>query len=43
MTYINDSLNEKHINQIDGIIGGDILIQHGANIDFHKKELRLNI
>ena len=30
MTHINNSFNEKNINEIDGIIGGDILKEFNA-------------
>ena len=41
MTYINNSLNEKKIEEVDGIIGGDFLIEINANIDYEKKIVTL--
>ena len=34
MKHINDSLNEKEIHSIDGIIGGDFLAEHNAVINY---------
>jgi predicted aspartyl protease len=41
MTYINDSLKEKGINELDGIIGSDVLKEFNANINYKKKVLSL--
>ena len=43
MTYINNSLNEKKIEEVDGIIGGDFLIELNANINYEKKIVTLKI
>tara|TARA_B100000886_G_scaffold71622_1_gene45748 strand:- start:3276 stop:3689 length:414 start_codon:yes stop_codon:yes gene_type:complete len=41
MTFINNSLKEKEINEVQGIIGGDILNQLNACINYKKKEIIL--
>ena len=41
MTYINNSLKEKEINEVEGIIGGDILNQLDVCINYKKKEIIL--
>jgi predicted aspartyl protease len=41
MTFINNSLKEKGITEVDGIIGGDILNQSNACIDYKKEEIKL--
>ena len=41
MTLINNSLNLKKSQNIDGLLGGDILKEYNAIIDFEKKELIL--
>ena len=41
MSQINASLSEKNIQNIDGIIGGDVLIEFNAVINYKKKELIL--
>ena len=41
MTFINDSLKEKEINEVEGIIGSDILNQHNATINYKNKEIVL--
>lgn len=42
MSYINNSLKEKEIKEVDGIIGGDILNEFNAKINYKKKLLKLN-
>lgn len=42
MKHINDSLNEKEIHSIDGIIGGDFLAEHNAVINYKNHLLELN-
>ena len=42
MSYINNSLKEKEIKGVDGIIGGDILNEFNAKINYKKKILKLN-
>ena len=37
MTNINNSLKEKKVKKIDGIIGGDTLKELNANIDYKQK------
>ena len=41
MSHINNSLNEKEIKAVDGIIGGDILNEFKAIIDYNNKTLTL--
>ena len=41
MTFINNSLKEKKISEVEGIIGGDILNQLNACINYKKKEIIL--
>jgi len=41
MTFINNSLEEKGVSQIDGIIGGDILNELNVCINYKKKEISL--
>lgn len=41
MTYINNSLTEKGILNVDGIIGNDILKEFKAVINYDKKNIRL--
>ena len=43
MTYINNSLKEKNLKVVDGIIGGDILNEFNANINYEKKLLNLKL
>ena len=41
MTHINNSLKEKEINEVEGIIGGDILNQLDVCINYKRKEIIL--
>ena len=41
MTFINNSLNEKGVSDVDGIIGGDILTELNVSISYKKKEISL--
>lgn len=41
MTFINNSLKEKETFEVDGIIGGDILNELNACINYKKKEISL--
>ena len=41
MTFINDSLKEKGVSEVDGIIGGDILNELNACVSYKKKEIIL--
>lgn len=41
MTFLNNSLKEKEISEVDGIIGSDILYELNACIDYKKKEIIL--
>ena len=41
MTFINNSLKEKGISEVDGIIGGDILNKLNVCINYKKKEISL--
>ena len=42
MSHINKSFNEKKIDEIDGIIGGDFLTEHNAVINYKNQLLELN-
>ena len=41
MTFINNSLKEKGVSEVDGIIGGDILNELKACVNYKKKEISL--
>ena len=41
MTFINNSLKEKGVSDVDGIIGGDILNELNVCINYNKKEISL--
>ena len=41
MTFINNSLKEKGVSEVDGIIGGDILNELSACVNYKKKEITL--
>ena len=41
MTFINKSLKEKGVSEVDGIIGGDILNELNVCINYKKKEISL--
>ena len=41
MTFINNSLKEKGISEVDGIIGSDILNELNACVNYKKKEISL--
>lgn len=41
MGHINQSFEAIGLPPIDGVIGGDILLEYKALIDYRKKELRL--
>ena len=41
MTFINNSLKEKGVSEVDGIIGGDILSELNVCINYKKKEISL--
>ncbi len=43
MSHINNSFNEKNIDEIDGIIGGDILMEFNANINYLNKKITLKL
>ena len=43
MSYINNTLKEKEIKEVDGIIGSEILKEHNALIDYEKKALTLKL
>ena len=43
MSNINNTLKEKEIQEVDGIIGGEILKEHKAFIDYEKKILTLKL
>ena len=42
MTFINNSLKEKGVSYVDGIIGGDILNELKVCINYKKKEISLD-
>ena len=37
MTYINNSLKQKGIEEVDGILGGDILNDYNSKINYKKR------
>ena len=41
MTFINNSLKEKGVSDVDGIIGSDILNELNACVNYKKKEISL--
>ena len=41
MTFINNSIKGKDINEVDGIIGSDILNELNACVNYKKKEIFL--
>lgn len=41
MVHINQSFETYGLQTIDGVIGGDILLNYKAEIDYRKQELRL--
>ena len=41
MSFINNSLKEKSVSNVDGIIGSDILNELNACINYKKKEISL--
>ncbi len=41
MTFINNSLKKKGVSEVDGIIGGDILNELNACVNYKKKEISL--
>ena len=43
MTFINNSLKEKDVLEVDGIIGSDILKEFNACINYKKKEIVLEL
>ncbi len=43
MVHINQSFELFGLEVIDGVIGGDILLEYKAEIDYRKKELRLRV
>lgn len=43
MIHINQSFETFGLQAIDGVIGGDILLNYKAEIDYRKKELRLRV
>jgi predicted aspartyl protease len=43
MTQINKSFREINIENIDGIIGGDILVKFNAKINYKKNKLSLKL
>ena len=43
MSFINNSLEKKGVSVVDGIIGGDILNELNACINYKKKEISLEL
>ena len=43
MSHINNSFKEKQIDEIDGIIGGDILRKFNAKINYLNKKITLKL
>ena len=43
MSHINKSFNEKKIDEIDGIIGSDILLKFNATINYLNKKITLQL
>lgn len=43
MVHINQSFEAYGLQTIDGVIGGDILLDYKAEIDYRKQELRLRV
>lgn len=41
MTFINNSIKEKYLKEVDGIIGSDILNEFNACINYKRKEILL--
>lgn len=41
LSIVNKSYNALGLSPIDGVLGGDILNQHGAEINYNKKQLTL--
>lgn len=41
MSFINKSFIEKNISEVDGILGGDILKEFNASINYKKNEIYL--
>ena len=39
MTYINNSLKQKGIEEVDGILGGDILNDYNSKINYKKRTI----
>ena len=39
MTHINNSLREKEIEDVDGIIGSDVLKEFNAIIEYKRKTI----
>ena len=43
MVHINQSFEAYNLQAIDGVLGGDILRDYKAEIDYRKQELRLRV
>jgi hypothetical protein len=43
MTFINNSLKGKGVSEVDGIIGGDILNEFNACVNYKEKEISLEL
>lgn len=41
LSHVNKSYQQVGLNQIDGVLGSDILMKYNAVIDYEKKKLRL--
>lgn len=42
LSHVNNSYQRVGLKPIDGVLGGDILVNHKAIIDYNKKILKLN-
>jgi predicted aspartyl protease len=41
LSHVNQSYQKLGLSPVDGVLGGDILVDYNAVIDYEKKELRL--
>jgi hypothetical protein len=42
LSHVNNSYDQVGLKPVEGVLGGDILVQYKAVIDYEKKMLRLN-
>lgn len=43
LSHVNTAYKQLKFKQVDGVIGGDILVSYKANIDYGKKKLKLTL